>query len=128
MIEEMTRTDRVALGMLIFSHGLSLRLLPRANKCAYILEAVGRLSEGRTDLAKDLMTEFLLRKGIEVDDKHRITDPDSLLKFVNLLEPWSDFIKKDYPYEAVRYLCLHPPSYDNVDAFREYVAHVDSIL
>ena len=125
---EMSKGDRVALGMLILSSSFSIKLRERSNKCGYILVATGLVGANRTGPTKELIHEFLLRQGIEPDKKGRVKDPDSLLKLVALLDPWSGFVRQPYPYEAVRHLCLHPPSYDDVDTFREYVREIDALL
>ena len=122
------RGDKLALGMLILSSSFTVELRERSNKCGYILVATGLVGANRTEPTKQLIHEYLIRQGIKSDKKGRVKEPESLLKLVELLEPWKDFVRQPYPYEAVRHLCLHPPSYDDVDAFREYVAHVDSIL
>tara|TARA_R100000008_G_scaffold18473_1_gene9314 strand:+ start:5218 stop:5601 length:384 start_codon:yes stop_codon:yes gene_type:complete len=122
------RGDKLALGMLILSSSFTVELRERSNKCGYILVATGLVGANRTEPTKQLIHEYLIRQGIKSDKKGRVKEAESLLKLVELLEPWKDFVRQPYPYEAVRHLCLHPPSYDDVDAFREYVAHVDSIL
>jgi hypothetical protein len=127
-VTEMSKGDKVALGMLILSSSFSIELKKRSNKCGYILMATGLVGANRTEPTKQLIHEFLLRQGIKANKRGRVKEPESLLKLVDLLEPWKDFVRQPYPYEAVRHLCLHPPSYDDVDTFREYVAYVDSIL
>ena len=125
---ELSKGDKVALGMLILSSSFTVELQERSNKCGHILVASGLIGANRTQPTKQLIHEFLVRQGIKANKKGRVKEPESLLKLVDLLEPWKDFVRQPYPYEAVRHLCLHPPSYDDVDAFREYVAYVDSIL
>lgn len=125
---ELSKGDKVALGMLILSSSFTIELKERSNKCGHVLVAIGLVGANRTEPTKQLIHEFLVRQGIKANKKGRVKELESLLKLVDLLEPWKDFVRQPYPYEAVRHLCLRPPSYDDVDAFREYVAYVDSIL
>ena len=129
LLNELSKSDRVALGMLIqcFNLKVSMKNSVR-NVCGHKLFASAEIGLRKSTATKQLLRDFLLRREIQTTEGNQVTDTESLLKLLDLLKPWVDYFPSAQPIKAAEYILMHPPPHDDIPAFREYVAHVDSIL
>jgi len=129
LLNELSKSDRVALGMLIqcFNLKVSMKNSVR-NVCGHRLFVSADIGLRKSTATKSLLRDFLLRRDIQTTEGNQVTDEESLLKLLDMLKPWSDYFPSTQPIKAAEYILMNPPPHDDIPAFREYVTYVDSIL
>lgn len=132
-MNEEKRTDNIALGMLIVSCKFGIHMGPSSkNGSGYLIYPYMKIyTRERSSLAKDLMREYLHKKDILVNEdpeKWTVRKEESLWALIDMLSPWRDFMNREWPFEAIKYVLTHKPPVDDSEEFRRYITHVDSIL
>jgi hypothetical protein len=128
-MSELSKTDKVALGMLTQCFKIQISLTNSVSSpCGHNLSTHCVVGKGRSQATKDAIHEFLARKDITVTDAGRISGKDDMTRLLDLVEPWAAYLSKEQPFDAARYILEMPPPTHNAEEFRRYVTQVDSLL
>ena len=124
-------SDDFLMGLVVYNLSFFVGIHRTDNfrrKLGYTLDYYAELKVRKKPMLQDVVDAFLLENEIVIGKgKHRIKRTESLRNLFEIIEPFRPIL--DEPrIRAIEYILDYPPPYNDIEAFKDYVARVEVLL